>query len=117
MLIPTTPSKLRPTHLERQAFIYVRQSTLFQVREHTASTARQYDLAQRAHDLGWPREYITIIDPGSRATRVPPRLAGMASSPCWWRSAWAMLAPSSVWRSPAWPAPQAIGIGCSKSVL
>ena len=43
----TTPSKLRPTHLERQAFIYVRQSTLFQVREHTASTARQYDLAQR----------------------------------------------------------------------
>jgi DNA invertase Pin-like site-specific DNA recombinase len=62
MPIPTTASKLRPTHLERQAFIYVRQSTLFQVREHTASTARQYDLAQRARDLGWPREHITIID-------------------------------------------------------
>jgi DNA invertase Pin-like site-specific DNA recombinase len=62
MPVPTTPSKLRPTHLERQAFIYVRQSTLFQVREHTASTARQYDLAQRARDLGWPREHITIID-------------------------------------------------------
>jgi len=62
MPIPTTLSKLRPTHLERQAFIYVRQSTLFQVREHTASTARQYDLAQRARDLGWPREHITIID-------------------------------------------------------
>src|SRR5882724_5754288 len=62
MFIPTTPSKIRPAHLEQQAFIYVRQSTLFQVREHTASTARQYDLAQRARDLGWPREYITIID-------------------------------------------------------
>jgi DNA invertase Pin-like site-specific DNA recombinase len=62
MLVPTTPSKSRPTHLERQAFIYVRQSTLFQVREHTASTARQYDLAQRARDLGWPREHITLID-------------------------------------------------------
>ena len=62
MLFPTTPSKIRPAHLERQAFIYVRQSTLFQVREHTASTARQYDLAQRAHDLGWPRAYITVID-------------------------------------------------------
>jgi DNA invertase Pin-like site-specific DNA recombinase len=62
MLFSTTPSKIRSVHLERQAFIYVRQSTLFQVREHTASTARQYDLAQRARDLGWPREHITIID-------------------------------------------------------
>src|SRR5437879_96382 len=62
MLFPPTPSKIRPAHLERQAFIYVRQSTLFQVREHTASTARQYDLAQRAHDLGWAREHITVID-------------------------------------------------------
>ena len=48
MLFSTTPSKIRPVHLERQTFIYIRQSTLFQVREHTASTARQYDLAQRA---------------------------------------------------------------------
>jgi len=62
MFSPTLPSKIRPTHLERQAFIYVRQSTLFQVREHTASTARQYDLAQRAHDLGWPRPSVTVID-------------------------------------------------------
>src|SRR5438876_7792255 len=62
MLFATTPSKIRPAHLERQAFIYVRQSTLFQVREHTASTARQYDLAQRARDLGWPREHRIIID-------------------------------------------------------
>jgi DNA invertase Pin-like site-specific DNA recombinase len=62
MLLPTTSSKIRPTHLERQALVYVRQSTLFQVREHTASTARQYDLTQRAHTLGWPREHITVID-------------------------------------------------------
>src|SRR5919108_3999615 len=62
MLSPTTPSKIRPAHLERQAFIYVRQSTLFQVRAHTTSTARPYDLAPRARDLGWPREAITIID-------------------------------------------------------
>lgn len=55
-------TKIRPDHLERRAFIYVRQSTLLQVREHTASTARQYDLVQRAHDLGWAREHITVID-------------------------------------------------------
>src|SRR5512147_2893798 len=56
------PHKLRPEHLDRQAFIYVRQSTLLQVRDNTASTARQYDLVQRALDLGWPREHITVID-------------------------------------------------------
>ena len=58
----TTPPKIRPTHLERQVFVYVRQSTLWQVREHTASTARQYDLAQRAQALGWPQEPSTVID-------------------------------------------------------
>jgi DNA invertase Pin-like site-specific DNA recombinase len=54
--------KIRPDHLDRQAFIYVRQSTLVQVRDNTASKARQYDLVQRAMNLGWPRERITVID-------------------------------------------------------
>lgn len=62
MLARTSPSKIRPDHLERPALIYVRQSTLFQVRENTASTARQYDLAQRARELGWTREQIIVID-------------------------------------------------------
>jgi DNA invertase Pin-like site-specific DNA recombinase len=55
-------SKLRRSHLERTAFIYVRQSTFIQVRENQASTARQYDLGQRARDLGWLPERITVID-------------------------------------------------------
>jgi DNA invertase Pin-like site-specific DNA recombinase len=42
--------------------IYVRQSTLAQVRKRTTSTARQYDLVQRAVDLGWPRERVVVID-------------------------------------------------------
>jgi DNA invertase Pin-like site-specific DNA recombinase len=54
--------KIRPDHLERPAFVYVRQSTLFQVRENTASTARQYDLVQRAQNLGWSKTSITVID-------------------------------------------------------
>jgi DNA invertase Pin-like site-specific DNA recombinase len=57
-----TPARLRAEHLDRQAFIYVRQSTLAQVREHTASTARQYHLVERARTLGWPEEHITVID-------------------------------------------------------
>jgi DNA invertase Pin-like site-specific DNA recombinase len=40
-------------HLERLAIVYVRQSTLVQVREHTESTARQYALAEEAARLGW----------------------------------------------------------------
>src|SRR3984893_5983617 len=62
MAISRTSPKIRPDHLERPAFVYVRQSTLFQVRENTASTARQYDLVQRAQDLGWSEAAITVID-------------------------------------------------------
>ena len=62
MLAPASASKIRPDHLDRPALIYIRQSTLFQVRENTASTARQYDLVQRARDLGWSPAQITVID-------------------------------------------------------
>jgi DNA invertase Pin-like site-specific DNA recombinase len=57
-----TPAKLRSEHLNRQAFIYVCQSTLLQVHEHTASTARQYHLVERARVLGWPPDRISVID-------------------------------------------------------
>jgi len=56
------PTTIRPDHLARRACISVRQSTRFQVREHTASTARQYDLVQRARDLGWAPAQIPVID-------------------------------------------------------
>ncbi len=52
MLNPLNNPKIRPDHLDRQAFIYVRQSTLVQVRDNTGSKARQYDLVQRALNLG-----------------------------------------------------------------
>ncbi len=57
---PTT--KIRPDHLDRLAVIYVRQSTLFQVRENTGSSMRQYDLVKRAQDLGWTPSSIQVID-------------------------------------------------------
>ena len=49
-------------HLERLALVYVRQSTLVQVREHRESTRLQYGLEQRAEELGWPRGRIRVID-------------------------------------------------------
>ena len=54
--------KIRADHLERKAFIYIRQSTLVQVRDNTGSKARQYDLVQRAMRLGWAQENIIVID-------------------------------------------------------
>ena len=56
------PLKIRAEHLDRQALIYVRQSTPMQVRDNVASTARQYDLARRAEQFGWPKGHIHVID-------------------------------------------------------
>lgn len=62
MLSQPSLSKIQPDHLDRDAVIYVRQSSLMQVRDNTTSTLRQYDLVQRALSLGWPRERIYVID-------------------------------------------------------
>lgn len=62
MLAALGTAKLRLDHLARPAWIYVRQSTLAQVRDNVGSTARQYDLAQRARDLGWAPEQIHVVD-------------------------------------------------------
>ena len=55
-------SKVTADHLRRLAYLYVRQSTLRQVRENCESTARQYDLKRRAQALGWTSEHIVVID-------------------------------------------------------
>lgn len=54
--------KIHPSHLERSAVLYVRQSTGHQLREHQESTARQYQLASRLRLLGWRQDQIIIID-------------------------------------------------------
>ena len=92
-------SKVTGTHLDRAAIVYVRQSTLVQVREHTESTLRQYDLAGQAARLGWPAAGIEVIDAdlglsGRRATH---------------RDGFKQLV---AWRSPGWPGPTPILPGC-----
>jgi DNA invertase Pin-like site-specific DNA recombinase len=54
--------KVRADHLQRNAYLYVRQSTLRQVFENSESTKRQYALRQSAVALGWPVERIVVID-------------------------------------------------------
>jgi DNA invertase Pin-like site-specific DNA recombinase len=58
----TTHEKVNAGHLQRNAYLYVRQSTLRQVLENPESTLRQYDLRQRTVTLGWPVERIVVID-------------------------------------------------------
>ena len=54
--------KVQASHLKRNAYVYVRQSTLRQVLENTESTKRQYGLRQRAVALGWAEERVIVID-------------------------------------------------------
>ena len=59
---PSVPPKVRAEHLGREALVYVRQSTMAQVRFNQESTHRQYALRERALSLGWPEEHIRVID-------------------------------------------------------
>jgi DNA invertase Pin-like site-specific DNA recombinase len=61
-LQPAALQKITTRHLQLQAMLYVRQSTLHQVFENRESTARQYALRERAIALGWPTEQIVVID-------------------------------------------------------
>ena len=71
----TAHEKVTAGHLKRNAYLYIRQSTLRQVLENTESTKRQYDLRQRAVALGWPLERIIVIDSdlGQSAARAADR--------------------------------------------
>jgi DNA invertase Pin-like site-specific DNA recombinase len=55
-------SKITPQHQSKPAYIYIRQSTLAQVRHHQESTERQYALRDKALALGWPQTAIRILD-------------------------------------------------------
>lgn len=55
-------SKITTDHKARLAYVYVRQSSLGQVTHHRESTDLQYQLVERAIQLGWPQERVQIID-------------------------------------------------------
>ena len=57
-----TAQRVSVAHRAKLAYIYVRQSTTVQVRQHQESTELQYRLVDRAAGLGWPRERIAVID-------------------------------------------------------
>jgi DNA invertase Pin-like site-specific DNA recombinase len=67
--------KVTADHLKRDAYLYVRQSTLRQVAENGESTQRQYALRHRAIAAGWPAERVRVIDRdlGKSGSTAAPR--------------------------------------------
>src|SRR6202167_1457274 len=55
-------SKVRPSHIRRSAFVYIRQSSPSQVENNRESTARQYALVESACELGWAKEQVSVVD-------------------------------------------------------
>ena len=55
-------TKVQPLHRQRPAYVYIRQSTMGQVRHHRESTERQYALQQKALELEWSADQIRILD-------------------------------------------------------
>ena len=68
-------SKIEERHRQRPAYVYIRQSTIAQVRHHQESTERQYALKNKALDLGWSPSTIRILDGdlGKSAARISGR--------------------------------------------
>jgi hypothetical protein len=73
--------KIKSQHLRRNAYPYVRQSTLRLVMENTESTERQSGLRQRAIQLGWMQDQSVVIDSdlGQSGETAAPRVGGLSS--------------------------------------
>lgn len=55
-------TKITNSHVQKIAYVYLRQSSMGQVRNHRESTERQYALQELAKKLGWPVARIVVLD-------------------------------------------------------
>ena len=55
-------TKVKPSHTQRAAIVYIRQSTPAQVENNRESTTRQYALVDKAGQLGWAKDQVIVID-------------------------------------------------------
>lgn len=107
-------SKIQSHHHQKMAYVYLRQSTMGQVRHHQESTARQYALKDRALNLGWQSDQIRVLDQdlGLSGTQTNNRedfktlVADVSLG---------KVGLSSHWKPLACRAPAATGTGCSRS--
>jgi hypothetical protein len=93
--------KIRREHLQRGAYVYVRQSTPYQVRNHLEGKERQYALAERAKQLGFSKVIVIDEDLGRSGSGAQERLGSVV---CWPQFAKAWQARYSRWKLRGWPA-------------
>src|SRR5260364_259314 len=107
-----TSHKIGGSHLQRAAFVYIRQSSVNQIEHNRESIQRQYALAQRAVSLGWHKQQVSGVgeDLGLSGARAAHRggFARMTSE-----VALGHVALSSGWKFPAWRAITPTGIAYS----
>src|SRR5262249_36642015 len=65
--------KIRDEHLSRAAYVYIRQSSSYQVRFHLEGQKRQYGLAERARQLGFYEVVVIDEDLGRSGSGVQER--------------------------------------------
>jgi hypothetical protein len=99
--------KIRPDHLERAAYVYVRQSSLQQVRHHREGQQRQYGLADRARHLGFVRVVVIDDDLGTSGSgkHTRPGFGRLLTAVCE-----GTVGAGLPWRRRAWLATIATGI-------
>ena len=98
-------TKITANHLDRAAFVYIRQSTADQLLNNPESRRRQYGLADRARQLGWAAVEAIDDDLG----RSGGGINRPASSACWQRSAKAASVPCSQSKRRGWLVTAATG--------
>ena len=84
--------KIQSQHRSLKALVYIRQSTPKQVLTNQESTRRQYQLAERAQQLGWPAPQIQTIDED----------LGLSGTSSHQRTGFQRLSPPSAWEKSAW---------------
>ncbi|MGA2110162.1 MAG: recombinase family protein, partial [Syntrophorhabdales bacterium] len=65
--------KIQHNHLEKPAYVYIRQSSMAQVRHHQESTERQYALEAKARELGWKEVLVLDGDLGISGAQMAGR--------------------------------------------
>ena len=107
MMMLMNKEKIGPQHLGRGARVYVRQSTLDQVRHNHESRRRQYELAERARSLGWSEVEVIDEDLGKSAAE-----SARDSNDSWQRSVWDKWEPCLALKFLVWPVTTEIGTSC-----
>jgi excisionase family DNA binding protein len=70
MTIAKIDPKIRSEHLERRAFVYIRQSSPQQLRDHVEGRLRQFQMTDWAEHAGWPKERVVVLDEEGKTASV-----------------------------------------------